>query len=41
MKAEPKKNKCVRCGYEWKQRKLGRPVECPDCKQRDWDLVKK
>lgn len=40
MNTMNRKLKCLRCGYEWKPRKRGRPVECPDCKTRDWDQKK-
>jgi predicted Zn-ribbon and HTH transcriptional regulator len=28
---------CKRCGYKWIPRKLDKPRECPDCKNRYWD----
>ena len=30
-------NICTKCGYQWSQRKAGRPVACPECKSRRWD----
>lgn len=32
--------RCLLCAYEWIPRKLTRPVECPKCKRRDWDVKK-
>ena len=31
------KRKCVKCGYEWESRLKTKPIECPDCKNRNWD----
>jgi len=31
------KNKCLRCGHEWIQRKEGIPDSCPGCKSYKWD----
>jgi len=33
------KKKCSKCNYEWKPR-VDDPVECPNCKSRDWDKKK-
>jgi DNA-directed RNA polymerase subunit RPC12/RpoP len=33
-------SKCLRCLYKWATRKKGRPVECPNCKNRNWDRKK-
>jgi predicted Zn-ribbon and HTH transcriptional regulator len=32
---------CLKCAYRWIPRKIGRPVECPACKRRDWDKPKR
>jgi len=32
-----KQNKCKRCGHEWVQRILTKPVLCPRCKSPGWD----
>ena len=31
------KNKCQKCDYEWIPRTENKPVECPDCKSRNWE----
>jgi predicted Zn-ribbon and HTH transcriptional regulator len=31
-----KKNKCKRCGYEWKSM-VKKPKSCPKCKSYFWD----
>lgn len=36
-----RKLKCLKCGYEWSPRLEGRPVACPECKNRKWDVPKK
>ena len=28
---------CVRCGHTWTPRKQTRPVQCPNCKNAQWD----
>ncbi len=33
-------NKCLKCNYEWEQRKKTKPKECPNCKTRIWDNEK-
>lgn len=33
------KNKCLICGHEWLPR-TQRPVECPACKNRNWNQKK-
>jgi predicted RNA-binding Zn-ribbon protein involved in translation (DUF1610 family) len=33
--------KCLRCGHEWTPRKVGRPAQCPNCKQTQWDRPSK
>lgn len=31
-------NKCLRCGHEWIQRKVGgKPTNCPHCISPYWD----
>ena len=32
-----KQNKCKRCGHEWVQRILTKPILCPRCKSPGWD----
>jgi predicted Zn-ribbon and HTH transcriptional regulator len=32
------KNKCKRCGYEWDQRVPHKPIACPDCQSRKWQI---
>jgi predicted Zn-ribbon and HTH transcriptional regulator len=31
---------CRRCGFCWIKRVPGRPVRCPHCKERHWDIKK-
>jgi hypothetical protein len=31
---------CVRCGYCWEPRIVGRPRNCPGCKSPMWDKPK-
>jgi predicted Zn-ribbon and HTH transcriptional regulator len=31
---------CRKCGHAWVKRIPGRPVECPKCKSRTWDMPK-
>lgn len=35
------KLQCKRCGYKWTPRISDKPIECPDCKSRYWDIPKK
>jgi predicted Zn-ribbon and HTH transcriptional regulator len=28
---------CTRCGHAWVKRIEGRPTQCPNCKERNWD----
>lgn len=31
---------CFRCGYEWEQRKLTAPRQCPYCKSPKWAIAR-
>ena len=31
-----KKYKCQKCGHEWAPRSEKIPIECPNCKSRNW-----
>lgn len=35
--AEVKKERCLRCEFEWEKRVAGRPLACPECHSRRWD----
>jgi len=35
------KTYCKRCGYEWYPRVTSKPVMCPACKTRYWDIERK
>jgi predicted Zn-ribbon and HTH transcriptional regulator len=30
---------CRRCGHSWVKRIAARPVRCPHCKLRNWDVA--
>jgi Zn finger protein HypA/HybF involved in hydrogenase expression len=30
---------CRRCGHTWVKRIEGRPLRCPKCKDRHWDVA--
>lgn len=34
-----KKLLCFRCGHEWTPRIEIRPLSCPKCKSRTWDII--
>lgn len=34
-----KKEKCLRCGYQWVKR-MDKPIVCPRCKNPYWNLEK-
>ena len=33
-------NHCLKCPHKWEQRKVGRPDQCPRCKNPKWDKPK-
>ena len=35
-----KKSICKKCGYSWISR-IEQPKECPNCKNRNWEVEKK
>jgi hypothetical protein len=37
MMPKGEKRECLRCGKVWVSRVEGRPVQCPRCKQPNWD----
>lgn len=34
-------NNCLACGYTWLARIAKRPVKCPACQSRNWDIKNK
>lgn len=32
------RHRCIRCKHSWLPRIEARPVECPKCKSRNWDV---
>jgi hypothetical protein len=32
--------RCLRCGHKWFKRITGRPEQCPNCTQPNWDIPK-
>jgi predicted Zn-ribbon and HTH transcriptional regulator len=37
MSIEARICRCERCRFEWVKRIEGRPAQCPNCKQPNWD----
>jgi len=40
-KKTPKYLHCFLCGYDWPQRGVNEPKQCPRCKRYWWDVPRK
>lgn len=41
LNATLRKLECIRCGHNWKPRKVNLPLTCPDCNSRYWNTPRK